>query len=150
MCQVLATCGWVELEYSIMRRGCGMLDQPNRGTILVTGADGQSLLENMVSQALEGLSPTSAKEAFLTDRKGRVQADLLIASSADSILIDVDINQVEMVATLLSDHVFTEDVEIRNASDEWYRIGLHGPDAGDLAGSAGDVPASPLVVLLLR
>ncbi len=144
VCQVLATCGWVELEYSIMRRGCGMLDQPNRGTILVTGADGQSLLENMVSQALEGLSPTSAKEAFLTDRKGRVQADLLIASSADSILIDVDINQVEMVATLLSDHVFTEDVEIRNASDEWYRIGLHGPDAGDLLSSFGDVPASPL------
>jgi len=143
-CRVLATCGWVELEYAIMRRGCGMLDQPNRGTVVLSGDDRQAVLENMVSQGLEGLSPTSAREAFLTDRKGRVQADLLIAALDEEILLDVDINQVDLVTTLLSDHIFTEDVQVRNGSEDWYRIGVHGPDAASILGSFGDVPESSL------
>ena len=144
LCRVLATCGWVELEYAIMRRGCGMLDQPNRGTIVLSGADRQDLLESMVTQGLSGLSTTSARTSFLTDRKGRVQADLLIAAMEDSILIDVDINQADLVTTILSDHVFTEDVEVRNATSDWYRIGLHGPEAESLLGSFGETPESRL------
>ena len=144
ICHVLATCGWVELEYAIMRRGCGLLDQPNRGTVVLSGADREGLLESMVTQGLSGLSATSARSSFLTDRKGRVQADLLIAAMDDRILIDVDINQADLVATLLSDHVFTEDVEVRNETADWYRIGLHGPEVESLLGSFGDPPKEPL------
>lgn len=144
ICHVLATCGWVELEYAIMRRGCGMLDQPNRGTVVLSGEDRQSLLESMVTQGLSGLSTTSARTSFLTNRKGRVQADLLIASMDDRILIDVDINQADLVATILSDHVFTEDVEVRNETADWYRIALHGPEAESLLGSFGDPPKESL------
>ena len=59
-CMILATCGWVELEYAAMRRSCGMLDQPNRGTVSLRGQDRRDLLDSMITQDLKPLGEQTA------------------------------------------------------------------------------------------
>ncbi|MEE2906374.1 MAG: hypothetical protein VX527_00930 [Planctomycetota bacterium] len=148
-CWILATCGWVELEYAAMRRGCGLLDQPNRATISLRGEDRTDLVDRMVTQDLGGLESTRACRSFLTDRKGRLISDLLILSLPDEILLDVDVHQRHVVCEVLKDHVFTEDVSIEDATERWYRIGLHGPETATVLDGFGSFPGSELEVSML-
>ena len=136
-CLVLATCGWVELEYAVMRRGCGLLDQPQRGTIVIRGEDRVDLLNRMVTQDLKGLSTSHACHGFLTDRKGRITADLILIAAEDALYLDLDMHQVASVCEVLHHHVFTEDVQIEDESLEWYRLGLHGPEVARVVEAHG-------------
>jgi folate-binding protein YgfZ len=51
-----------------------------------------------------------------------------------------------MVADLLSENIFIEDVRVEHATDRWYRIGLHGPQVPAVLASWGGCPDSPLQV----
>ena len=136
-CLVLATCGWVELEYAVMRRGCGLLDQPQRGTIVVRGEDRVEFLNRMVTQELKELSSALACHGFLTDRKGRITSELLLVATDDAVFLDLDLHQVASVCEILLHHVFAEDVQIEDESEKWYRIGLHGPEVGTILNTHG-------------
>ncbi|MCH2152215.1 MAG: hypothetical protein MK089_02640 [Phycisphaerales bacterium] len=136
-CLVLATSGWVELEYAVMRRGCGLLDQPQRGTIVVRGEDRVEFLNRMVTQDLKDLSTSQACHGFLTDRKGRITAELILIETDQALFLDLDLHQIDSVCEVLRHHVFTEDVQIEDESDKWYRIGLHGPEIGTVLKAHG-------------
>ena len=149
-CWILATCGWVELEYAAMRRGCGLLDQPNRGTVAIRGQDRIDLLDRMVTQDLGLLGPTRSCRSFLTDRKGRILADLLILATPDEILLDVDVHQVQLVSETLNDHVFTEDASVEDVTDRWYRVGMHGPESAAVIDGFGAFPGEQLDVTTMK
>ncbi|MCH2133161.1 MAG: hypothetical protein MK116_05360 [Phycisphaerales bacterium] len=146
-CAVLATCGWIELEYAVMRRGCGLLDQPHRATVAITGTERVDLLDRMVTQDLGTLSPGRACHAFLTGRTGRIIAELILLAREDDVLIDVDVHQAGAVVEILEHHVFTEDVQIEDATSRWYRIGLHGPETSAVLAGLGGLPESSLEVI---
>jgi len=128
-CEVLAALGSVEIEYAHLRRDCGRIDGSSRGTILVEGEDAVDFLDRMLSQKLAGMQPGQAAMAFLVDRKGRIQADLLLACTRQGVLIDLDIHQVESTLQALEHFIFSEDVRLSNASNAWHRLGCHGPGA---------------------
>ena len=128
-CEVLATLGSVEIEYARLRRDCGRVDGSSRGTILVEGDDAVDFLDRMLSQKLAGMKPGQAATAFLVDRTGRIQSDLLLACTGVGVLVDLDIHQVESTVTALEAFIFSEDVRLIDASGAWHRIGCHGPDA---------------------
>ena len=143
-CMILATCGWVELEYAVMRRGCGLLDQPNRGTLSIQGADGRELINRMVTQDLGPLDASRSCRSFMTDRTGRLVADLVIVQLPDEILLDIDIHQLKAVRDILEHHVFTEDVSIEDVTSKWYRISMHGPLIEAVIDSFGVMPGEDL------
>ena len=141
-CMVLATCGWVELEYAAMRRGCGLLDQPNKATLSIRGEDRRDFIDRMITQDLKLLDTRTACRSFMTDRKGRIIADLVVLELPDELLIDLDVHQVKTVQNILEEHVFTEDVVIEEATNNWYRIGMHGPATSAIIDSFGSMPES--------
>ncbi len=145
-CLILATCGWVELEYAAMRRGCGLLDQLNRGTLSIQGQDRRGFIDCMITQDLKLLTSGSACRSFMTDRKGRVIADLQLLELPEEILIDLDIHQLKSVQSLLEGLVFTEDVVIEDATTRWYRLGIHGPETAAIIDAFGTMPESHLEV----
>ena len=131
-CSMLATLGSVESEYARLRRHRGRVDVAARGTIHVRGADAADFLDRMLTQKLAGFTAGNAASAFLTDRKGRIQAQLLLICTEDGIFIDVDVHQVDAVVSTLDEFLFSEDVQLEDVTAQWYRLGVHGPAASEL------------------
>lgn len=144
ICEILATCGEVEAEYAAIRRGAGLLDCPNRATLVVSGADRTDFLNRMVTQDLATLSAGDVRQGFLLGRTGRIEADVRIAEFGEFALLDVDVHQAEPVMTLLEDFLFSEDVQIRDAREAFHHMEVHGPRALEAIGAATD--AGPLEV----
>lgn len=131
LCEIPATIGGeVESEYAAIRRGAGLLDAPHRGTVVLRGDDRLDLLDRLVTQAVGDMRIGSVRNAFLLTRKGRIEADLLIAHLSDKTVIDVDISRAASVAEAVDAMIFGEDVEVADVTAETYRISVHGPQAG--------------------
>ncbi|MDY7110621.1 MAG: aminomethyltransferase family protein [Planctomycetota bacterium] len=128
-CELPATFGEVEAEYAALRRGAALIDCPQRGTLRITGDERLEFLDRMVTREMEDLLPGAARESFWLNRKGRIEADLLLIELGDEMFVDVDICQAARTVETLESFIFTEDVQIGNKSGEHHRIAVHGPAA---------------------
>ena len=129
--QTLATLGPVELEYAAIRTGVGFVDASQRGIVFVRGADAVDLLDRLMTQKIQSLQPGDTAAAFLLDRKGRIQADVLCTGLDGGVLLDVDRRDVDTVFAAVEAMTFAEDVAISNGED-WYTLEAHGPGIGEL------------------
>lgn len=127
--EMAADLGSPAAEYAAIRRGVGVMDGVHRGTLRVLGADRVSFLQRMVTQDLKGLEAGGARESFWLNRKGRVQADLLLAEFGDAMLVDVDRFAAAACASELQAFVFSEDVQLQDATAEFARVSMHGAAA---------------------
>lgn len=135
-CQLIASFTCVEREYAAIRRATAILDSPHRGTLVVTGKDRRDFLNRMVTQELKNLAPGTAQQAFWLNRKGRIDADLLLIELGDRILIDLDIHQAAHTVQTLKDFIFSEEVEIQDVSSQYHHIAVHGKLATETISAA--------------
>lgn len=141
-CEIMASFGEIEAEYAAIRRGAGLIDSPHRGTLVVTGKDRIDFLNRMVTQELKGaggFGPGQCREAFWLNRKGRIDADLLLIELGDCMFIDLDLANAAAATKSLGEFIFSEDVEVRDASDEVHHIGVHGRLAREAIAAAANV-----------
>ncbi len=127
--EVPSTYGSVELEYAAVRSGAGIMHRPERVTIRVRGGDRIEFLNRMLTQELKGMMPGDVRRAFWLNRKGRVEGDLLLLERDEEILIDVDRHDITNVIETLDAFLFADDVELEDASEDFERMTLLGPDA---------------------
>ncbi|MHC4419288.1 MAG: CAF17-like 4Fe-4S cluster assembly/insertion protein YgfZ [Planctomycetota bacterium] len=142
-CELVATYGEPESEYAAIRRGAGIFDSPHRGTILITGAERRDFLDRMVTQELKDLEAGVVKPTFWLNRKGRLEADLLLVELPERMLVDVDVYRAAYTVGTLSDYVFTEDVVITDVTGEYHHLAVHGPQAGRIVAAAGGGACDP-------
>lgn len=119
----------VELEYAAIRKGCALVDLPQRGTVEAAGADRLAFLNNLITQELKNLEPMRSVRSFWLNRKGRIDADLRLCDTADSTVMAVDALVAGKTAEALAEFVFTEDVTLADASESMHALALHGPRA---------------------
>lgn len=136
-CEIVATLGSVEAEYAALRRGAGVFDAPHRGTLRLRGSERLDFLDRMVTQKIRDMTAGQSRAAFWLNRKGRIEADLLVADLGDETLVDVDVHQAASTATALDAYLFTEDVELTDVTSGTHRIAIHGPRAAEALASAG-------------
>jgi glycine cleavage system aminomethyltransferase T len=134
--EIAADLGSPAAEYAAIRRGAGVMDAGHRGTLRVTGADRVAFLQRMVTQDLKELAAGGVRESFWLNRKGRVQADLLIGEFGDEMLVDVDRFAAAAATSELGAFLFSEDVQIADATATTGRLALHGAAALQLLRSA--------------
>ena len=127
--EIIATFGEVESEYASLRRAAGLMDFPQRATLRVTGSERRDFLNRMLTNELKDLDAGVCRRSFWLNRKGRIDADLLLIETGEALLIDLDIHHAAHTVKTLDDFLFAEDVAIRNVTDESYRIVVHGPKA---------------------
>lgn len=127
-CELVLDYGELEGEYAALRRGVGMMDRVDRAILEIRGSDAVDLLDRLVTNGIER-SETAVVAAFLLDRKGRVQADLLIVRLETGLLVEVDRTDAAAVAERIESVIFAEDCEVVDRSSERHRIDLFGPDA---------------------
>lgn len=133
--EVVQTFGPIEAEYAAIRKGCVLIDQPQRGTLVLEGADRLPFLNRMVTQELKTLEPWRSVGSFWLSRKGRIDADLRVIALPDRILLDVDVHAADRTVAGLSAYVIADDVTIKDASADWHRLALHGPQSSALLGA---------------
>lgn len=136
--ELVQTYGELELEYAAIRKACGLFDTPHRAVIEVRGGERLAFLNRMLTQELKGLKPREAKRSFWLNRKGRLDADLLLFETGASILIDIDIHAAARTLAGLEAFVIADDVAIADVSNEWSRFSLHGPTSATLLEELGE------------
>ncbi len=145
--EVVETFGDIEGEYAALRKGCVMLDQPQRATIEVTGGERHEFLNRMLTQNLRGMPEGRAARTFWLNRKGRIDADLRVLEPGSRTLVDVDVHAAARAVATLTAYIITEDVAIADVTPAWHRLALHGPTALPLlraiSGPAAEGLATP-------
>jgi len=138
VCEVPARFDSVEIEYASIRREAALVDFPQRGTLEVTGAERVPFLQRMLTQDLKPLqSAPGAVQSFWLNRKGRIDADMLVVETGERMLVELDAAVAPSVAAALMQFVFSEDVHVVDATDRWARFEIHGPGAIALLESSG-------------
>lgn len=143
---VVETFAEVQAEYAAIRKGCVLLDLPQRGCLRTEGDDRLGFLNRMVTQELKDLTPSRAVRSFWLNRKGRIDADLRIIALEDHFLIDLDVLVASTARDTLDNFLFSEDCRIEDMSETTHRLALHGPTAPNLlravaSPSGGEHPA---------
>ncbi|MBX3355460.1 MAG: aminomethyltransferase family protein [Phycisphaeraceae bacterium] len=142
--QVVAAYGPFEPEYAAIRRSVALVDPFHRATLRVTGAERRDFLNRMLTQDVATLKVGQSRRGFWLNRKGRIDTDLLIVETGDEILLDVDACAASEVRESLDRFLFSEDVQIEEASTTWARLSLHGPKSGALLDASGVTGADAL------
>ena len=93
------------------------------------GPDRRSFLQGLLTNDIEALAPGSSCYAAWLTPQGRMIADMHVLETGDFLLLDVARDQAPSLAQRLDQSIFTEQVTVRDASSEYRRIALAGPQA---------------------
>jgi folate-binding protein YgfZ len=133
--QIVTTFGEPEAEYAAIRKACGLVDQPQRGILEVTGKDRLEFLNNLLTnqtwdkQKKAGLEPGTGVYAFFLARNGRIVSDMNVIERGNRTLLEMDARLVETVRAAFGRYVFSEDVKLTDRVASLHQIALHGPGA---------------------
>ena len=138
-------------QYVVLRDGAGLIDRRSRGRLELTGPDRRSYLQGLLTNDIEALNPGTGCYAALLTPQGRMISDMRVSELGDRILLDLPEATAATVRQRLGDFIFSEDVEVRDASTDLVHFGIYGPRAADvLAMAVGHEGTVPLPVESLQ
>lgn len=124
-------------EYEIARERVAVFDRSDRGLVIARGADRKTWLHNMVTNAVNTLEDNTGNYAFAIDNKGRTQFDLNILVVGDELWLDIDAAYVTRAMEHLNRYLIMEDVDLRDATGDFARLGVAGANAAEAAKPLG-------------
>ena len=127
-----------------MRHGAGLIDRPDAGRILLTGADRRSYLQGLLTNDIEALTPGTGCYAAMLTAQGRMMTDMRVLELGDSLLLSLPAHVTGAIRDHLDCFIFSEDVQVEDVTASRAEIGIYGPAAADLLvkiGAEGDVPS---------
>jgi folate-binding protein YgfZ len=133
-----------QVEYAAARRHAGLVDRRAYGLLEATGRDRATFLNALLSNDVKSLTPGQGCAATLLDVHGKVQVVLLVWVLDDRILIVTPPGTVQSTLEALDKYLFSEKVDLRDASEDWGLLMVTGPQAPPLIERlAGALPAAP-------
>ena len=150
--EIVTTFGEPQAEYAALRKGCGMMDEPQRGVLELTGKDRLPFLNNLLTNQTwdkernAGMAPGTGVYAYFLNLKGRIVADMnvLELDNGERTLVETDVRLVEPLRDVFDRYLFGEKVAMTSGVGRLHRLTLHGPRAGDVLREAAEVDASTL------
>ena len=120
------------VEYAAARRGAALIDRREHGVLEVTGRDRATFLNALLSNDVKSLAPGQGCAATLLDIHGKVQVVLLVWVLDDRILLVTPPGTATSTLEALDKYLFSEKVDLRDASEEWALLMVAGPEAPGL------------------
>ena len=150
--EIVSTFGEPQAEYAAIRKGCALMDEPQRGILELTGKDRLSFLNNLVTNQTwdkdrrTGLEPGTGVNAYFLNLKGRIVADLNVIEidHGDRTAIETDVRLVEPLRDVFDKYLFGERVKLIPGVGRLHRLSLHGPGAAEVLREAAGVDAASL------
>ncbi|HEX8855418.1 MAG TPA: glycine cleavage T C-terminal barrel domain-containing protein [Thermoleophilaceae bacterium] len=121
----------VATEYELLRGSAGLVDRPERGKLLLTGAEAAEFLQGQLTNDIESLAPGTGCYAALLTHKGKLLADMRVLRGEDWILIDSEAAAMPAVAKNVRMYSIGRDVQARDVSTERAILSLIGPTSRD-------------------
>jgi folate-binding protein YgfZ len=131
-------------QYQAARTSAVVIDRSARGKIALTGGDRISFLHALFTNDIAQLKKgTGVYSAYLTPQ-GRMISDMRVVETGDALVLDVEESVAAPLAQRLDKLIFTEDVQVKNVTNDFALFGVHGPTAAQVIESATAVPVSSL------
>ena len=116
------------------------------GILAVTGADRVEFVDNAVSNRVPAEDGRGVY-ALLLDPQGGIETDMYVYNAGERLLVFCPPERAAPVLEDWSSKVFIQDVEIRDASEEFGVFGVHGPKSTEKVASVlngAGAPETPL------
>lgn len=126
-------------QYVAIHQKVGVLDLSNRCKVEFRGTDARSFLHHLTSQDIKNLSVGTMSYALLLDAKARILADFFIWSLSDSLIAETEPFLRQKVLDRFSASLITEQVQIKDCSDDFRLIDVQGPLAWSLLDHLGSL-----------
>lgn len=119
-------------------------DRSYRGQLRVTGTDRVSFLHNMLTNDVKSLEPGDGLHAALLTRLGKLVSDLFVYQLDDATLLEMEPRALTPVTEALSHYIISEDVDLKDSSDEEAILSVQGPRSSELLSHLVDEGLSEL------
>ncbi len=116
-------------QYRAARTAAVMFVQSSQGTIALTGADRSSFLHALVTNDIAKLTKGTGTYAAYLTQQGRMISDMRVVETGSRMLLGVERDVAGTLAERLDKLIFSEDVQVRDVTDQLDVIGVHGPSA---------------------
>jgi aminomethyltransferase len=139
--QVVRDYGRPAVAHRAVRNGVGAIEM-GYGVVLVEGEDRVEFVDNAVSNHV----PASDGEgcyALLLDPQGRIETDMYVYNAGERLLLFTPPAQAEPLVADWREKVFIQDVEIREATDEFAVFGVHGAQSTEKVASVLNHAGAP-------
>ncbi len=133
--------GKPERVHRAVRTVVGVIEM-GYGVVTVTGEDRVEFVDDAVSNSV----PTADGEgvyALLLDPDGAVETDMYVYNAGERLLLFVPPDRADPLVEDWRGKTFVQDVEIRDATDEFAVFGVHGPQATEKIASVLNHAPSP-------
>jgi aminomethyltransferase len=124
-------------ELEALRTGCGAFSLAWRSRVNVTGKDRVRWLHNMVTNNVRDLPSNRGKYNFVLNAQGRILGDMYIFNRGESLILETDAGQVEMLLSTMKRFIIMDKVEMVSAGESTTALGICGPKAESVLTEAG-------------
>lgn len=128
----------------------GWIARPDRGRLRLTGTDAVEFLQALVTNDVAALGLGESCDALLLTPQGRMIADLSVFRGRDEVVLSVPAALAEALTLRLDFLVFTEDVQIANASQLIHQITLVRDAMAETQDLYYDATGEPALMAQLR
>ncbi|SNZ17471.1 aminomethyltransferase [Natronoarchaeum philippinense] len=139
--RVVRNFGRPEREHRAVRNVVGLIEMAY-GVVVVEGADRVDYVDNVVSNRVPA-ADGEGTYALVLDPQGGVETDMYVYNAGERLLLFTPPQRAAELAEDWSEKVFIEDVEIREATDDFAVFGVHGPKATEKVASVLNGSSTP-------
>jgi folate-binding protein YgfZ len=133
--------------YAAARERAGLVDRPDRGRIVVSGADRASFLQGLLTNDVVALKAGQGCYAAYLTAQGRMIADLDVYELGDVMLLVLPRDVKDAVIAKLDQVIFSEDVQLGDVTDTFAQMAVIGPEAASLVARVLGVAVETLAVM---
>ncbi|HKO39143.1 MAG TPA: glycine cleavage T C-terminal barrel domain-containing protein [Solirubrobacterales bacterium] len=128
----------LDAQYRQLREECGLVEEPERGLLVVSGPEAAEYLQGQLTNDIEVIEPGDGAYAALLDRKGHMQAAMRVLRPGDGseLLIDLEPAGLEAARRHLGMYKIGREVEVVDESEGHTLLSLVGPRSVEIAGTA--------------
>ena len=130
-------------QYNAAHNSAALIERSAQGTVALSGADRASFLHALLTNDIASLPKGRGVYAAYLTPQGRMISDMRVIETGSRLLLSVDRHVAAPLAERLDTLIFSEDVQVKDASDIAV-IGVHGPSAARMIQHATGVSAADL------
>jgi len=125
----------IDAQYRQLREECGLVEQPDRGLLVVSGPEAAEYLQGQLTNDTEAIEPGKWTYAALLDRKGHMQADMRVLRPGEGpeLWLDLEPEGLAAAGRHLQTYKIGREVEVADASHDHTLFSLIGPRATETA-----------------
>ncbi|MBI4475774.1 MAG: NUDIX domain-containing protein [Acidobacteria bacterium] len=127
--------------YEILEAGTALVELTGRGRVSVQGSDRVSFLHAVLTNDIASLSPGQGCYAAYLTPQGRMISDMIVLLLEHEVLLDIPRETTRQVVDRFDRSIFSEDVRVRDATEEFEAAGLYGVRAPEVIARASSAPA---------